>query len=1508
LSSTNPLDNWVTPELAANPGLAADVAKSPNPQLFSQPVSHAANTVTTADAIAAHANENGTQSFWSKMGAFASDKLSWFGKPLQEVQKDYKFIHSVYTNNGFLPGFIATLGVVGGGVAGGALGGTMGAALGADLAGMAERKLANLFPGYKKSLANSEDPNYKISAGRDLSNLVGETASAVGAKNVAEAFKSTDKGLWGSPGSFLSGITDAGADIYADPLSIIGRTGQLMRAGKLFKAGTLQVKYPILDSIPGVRNFIVESAATPINAEHMDALANGRGMFAGSASKKYQSALADMENIKNTAVAAENATKEEVAAGIIAAKYPKLGTTAAGRIADASVKDANDIHNYLKTTLFFGDEQGTLAGAAIVPQRTLLRAKLGEPVQDALKTNKITSGVYKTFSGYMPYSIDKVTGELSTKKFRWDAPDSASVIYRVARYGMGDAAAKEWAGQYALAVAKNDINDARVIKNRAYFESLKAAGLPDDAALVKAAKSELDKLDEPLASTQIYDVKPTGETIGDYMNTNGEMVSGGTAPHHAQEMWDIPDFFAVKKALREAGRVSKALSAARGAEGPTDLIGGLDEFLANRYTNAIFKPLALATTGFGLRVAAAEMIPAAARYGVTNMFKSTLASAAAKTNTEVIPAESKHIFAAAMSGLGLHMGIDPMVLQAGFPAFRNAKNLGLDYAARMLAPEQLDLATKLIIQNQGHILKDAVAAGHGKSASAIYNTSQAAHYTFQIHKNSALYKELPEWTTYSNTDINYLPRYAHNLNIASREAHRQNIASDFADMTYGIKKLQIEDDFDKMPAHQQYQDIRNKLIENEYNRIMATKAGNYKPYAAESKRLSRWIDQDPKAFATDRVDGTLGMLVGKDGTVLDEAALAMAGGKSLDFGKLKDLHDNNPQSLPAGVSGPILEEAPAGKNVLAKIADAGFKNVMDPIVNRLSREPLYVVHVGDAYKRMEPQIKAGLLTEDQALRIAQSQAAYSMMPQIHNVALRSQFAQLARNFLPFYFAQEQALKRAYATLKDTSIMSPAFSRGLQFYQLSEHALNDPAFMQTDDNGNKFITLPGVGYFGQAVQGALNQFGMPMVSGLPISGRGSMTSLKSVLPELATPGVSPILATSANIIGDMFPALQPVVKGTVGDIAFKKNIVSSLVPTAMDAFIPAAWLKTLISSTGISGIDFNNQFGNALAGSLAAAYYHNPNGILPDNANEYDLQAVVDRVKNNARSILMVKAAAGLLSPLAPQVSQEDLGFRDEFWKLVKATGNYGDALQMFLKEHGDRAVSYTVSKTENMVQGAKYPYVQQTVDFIKNNPQWFKTQPGNSNTAGAFWLIPQTSESANNRDVYNELLAMHLREYRAPKELLRQFYIAHGDSVIGDALTAHNNRVQQFKDSMDTYGMQQERQQWSQVMQKMQYMHPIWYANYTGSSGKQSAQEAYDALTRIFSEPNPPTHDQARQVYALMQDYQKHKANLAQYSDLGLRGGLTTYENQDWTDYLTVLAQKNPQLQPIIKSVFMKLG
>ena len=161
--------------------------------------------------------------------------------------------------------------------------------------------------------------------------------------------------------------------------------------------------------------------------------------------------------------------------------------------------------------------------------------------------------------------------------------------------------------------------------------------------------------------------------------------------------------------------------------------------------------------------------------------------------------------------------------------------------------------------------------------------------------------------------------------------------------------------------------------------------------------------------------------------------------------------------------------------------------------SNMSRQPLFFNHVKNELNSIQYAIDSKKISEEEGLRIAMTRASFAMVPQIHNTALRTQFSVLVRNYVPFYFAQEQAMRRA-GTLITTN---PAAFRQ---YQLIQQGVNDPGFVEEDSNGQKHLTIPVVGEFGSMVLNASAALGLPVVGGLPVTVTGNLESLKTVLPE------------------------------------------------------------------------------------------------------------------------------------------------------------------------------------------------------------------------------------------------------------------------------------------------------------------------------------------------------------------------------------------------------------------------
>lgn len=1447
----------ITPDLARTPGLAFDAIRSQNPDA-SIILSHTNRIASTSDAVNNNIENEDTSNFWNKVidraGKDALGSLEFLAKPIEEVKKDYKYIHSIYTNHGILQGFAASMGVVGGGVLGGLVAGPLGVAAGAGAVGALERNIFGRQKRWADSFKDSENPEYKISPGRDFSNLSAQISDALGADGVAAELKKTDVGK----GKFVSGAADFTFTVLMDPINLLGRFAYLVRSGKYLKTVPgidnvieTQVKYPLMRTIPGVKNWLEARSLRVFSANQLDDVKAGGAL--NSASRLYNRALEDIASST---------------AGEIAIKYPELGTAAAGRL--GALKSVDDVHNFLKTSLYFGELQGTLAGAGMLPSRSLLRATFSDSkVVNFLRNDGSLPGrIYKTFSGYMPYSVDKETGKLSLKSFQWDSPDAASVVYRVARFAHGDGAAKEFAGQYAEAVASGKIGVAKGIYAQTIFDTLKAAGLPDDSVLVQNAWKDIQKLSQPGVSKEIYGVGAKNGTDVSIVNTASGPRALGLDSWQAADEWSLPNYLAITRELRNLGKFSK-------------IYGKLDDFAYKAYTGGIFKPLALLTLGFGLRITASELIPTFARFGTINTFRASIAKSAAKLNYKLDKGEESHIMAAVFSSLGALTGGVPLdVTGTVWPAFREAARRGLNKAAQLTAPEQFDLATKLIIANEGHILRDAVSTGHGSDASVSYQLQDAAHAYMQTQRLK--YRDLPTYATYDAANKDYYGRLHHQLIRASNEPYKIDMSNDLLELIpegkspFKIVKGQLEID----------SKIEKELIKRETQRIKDALVGKNELRKREVKTLTRYTEQNPAEFATDRVDSFLGLIAGKDGTYRKDFVDAIANKKKFDY---KTLQLIDTRSLPIEVAG--AEVSPyIGSNAFQKIVDMGFRGFVDPVINNLVREQMYLMHVADEYVSVKNLIGKGL-TEDQALRIAQSRAVYAMLPQIHNTALRNQFAQLARNFLPFYFAQEQAMKRTFRLAKETGFGGPIFSRGLRAYQAAEHMLNDPTFIQQDDQGNRYTYLPMVGYFGESMQNVLTALGVPMVSGLPISAQGNLISLKTVLPEFQMPGVTPFVSISGNILASAFPPLRDPVKKIIGDISYGQAIT--------DALIPSAGLRTLWNT--LPQNEQNNAMQNAIFGAMQSAYFH---GQVPGpDASPMERQNFVDRIKNNARSILIVKAITNMLSPLAPRIAQEDIGMKDEWYKILKEKGNYADAILEFTGRHGDSSISYTVSRNESAVPGAYLPYTQKALDYIDNNKDLLNSPYG----AAALFLIPQEDGPGDKQTIYYEYLRQNLRLRKQPIDILNQFYINMGDHLISEPRVLHNQKVEALTAAGDTEGLKMENDSWREFMQGMQIMHPIWYADYISPDSKVNAQQIYAKLVEMRTLGNAPKGEQTDLVFKLMDDYEVHNSIIAENTSLGI-ADMTAIEKQNWETYLTNLRESEPRLRSVINSIFLKLG
>jgi hypothetical protein len=1461
------------PHIVNSPGLASDVVKSSDPINTAPVLSHAAHISATVQAAQDYAAENPNPThWWDGVVHSATKGLEVLVKPLQEVQRDYKYIHSLYTRHGIFTGLLGTLAVAGGATLGAFAGGGAGAVAGADFAAMGLRKIGGNLDEFRNSYADSENEKYKVSMGRDVANLFG-------------AHGQTDTG-WGK---FVSGAVDAGFDVSLDPLMQLGALSKAVKAGDWVAQGGARVPWAVRSV--GAQQFLESRSLKLFSADQLQSVYDaglGASALSSSAGRQYHRALNELADLS---------------AGDVVAKYPELQGLAVdlGR-----AKTAEEVHKAFMVGQFETEfmQKSALAGTALIPSRSIARGalskaseKLRQPFANTLddtvydyrnaanffiprkgidnlgqakwiaplafrplSKEAFASAVAKkvrTFSGYQPFVIDSGTLDLSTKTFDPSDPAALQGVYRVMRYSLGDKVARNVTGNYANAIASGDLGAARTIYVDGIHEMFKAAGLPNDSHLVEDLLDHMHMRGEGTISSQNYGHGfHTGDDVS--MVSDADKSAPAALWSHQTGQWSYPDFRQVKLAVRSMGSVGKTY-------------GTVDEFVAKNWTDSIFKPLALLTTGFGLRIAASELIPTFVRYGTIEVAKAKVAGAAAKMNYKIVAGEDEHIMSNAILALAGGGSLkDFLANEADAVAGKTVRKTIAKGLGKVANDDDLELASQIAIATKGHMASGSTMAGHGTDLDFAEKQKQLMHYLGQRVRAPKSVNPDGTFAQYSAHNNDFDIHWMLANQKASQNVAAQSIAQDVLRL---VKSGKTQDE-----AWAEASKLEEARIVGVDPLTGALLDPANDLYTNERMMLSRYTAQDSSNFAFARTDDLRNTVTGGDGTFHEELLTKIA---NREKASLKELADIDSAAKPASVIGPELADY-IGPNVMNRIIQGGFKKVIDPIVGGLSRQPLFFLHTKEAMRFYRPMIDAGKISEETGLRLAMTRASHAMLPQIHNIALRTQFSVLARNFLPFYFAQEQATKRYIKLAADNP-------EAFRAYQLVEHALNDPGFIQKDDQGNKFVTLPFVGEIGAGVMNAAAKLGLPVVGNLPITVRGDTSSLKTVLPEFNAPGTSPFVNIAANSLAALFPSLSRPVKTVIGSRGFSSSVIDSLIPSA-----PArAWFKALNAN------EQDSSFHSAMLSALAAANYHNQ---LPDeNASPAEKQAFLDRIKNNARSILVIKGLLGTVSPLSPQVSQEDPKLRDEFYKLVQSKNDYPAALHEFLGKHGNDAISYTVARSEGIIKGATIPYTDQAINWLQDNEALLKSK----HAVGAAFLVPQEPGLTGDKQaIYDEVLKMHLRQKRTPQEFMNSIYTSAGNNEYFSNKKIHDDAVVAAGDNKAQ--VDAENANWSEWVSNFKLMNPIWADDFQSPEKRSIATRAVADLQVLFQNGQAPKTEQSKLVYNLLQDYSKHEETKNIIRGYRVKTTLSD-ENANWDAYLNSLSQTEPRLTTIINGVFRRL-
>lgn len=1132
-------------------------------------------------------------------------------------------------------------------------------------------------------------------------------------------------------------------------------------------------------------------------------------------------------------------------------KYPKFEQIA---------RDLANLHGADEVTEFFRQNLGTAEFlskySGELPNLPLTRVPF-KAAQEFMRTySGPGSAVARVFT-LLPSDFDKEMLSYSSSDFDPTSQAAAKSIYRVLRFGQSHEVAQDVADAFA---ATDHLPTKKDIYTNALSALFKAKGLePGDKMydeFVQAMENTTPVLGGPEA---VFGTDAAGRNLSLIATDHGD--NAVAIFENQKGRWAMPDFMELTRASRAQGKI-------------TNLLGEADDAFYQHWTQAVFKQGALLTGGFALRIAAAEAIPAAFREGFLNLIRNSA---------------------------GLHLGAAASEEEVGNIA---AAVHAMTRKMLHISDEDIDLFSRSTIAMGGDKLPAGLNAdAHGAQGVSFLDSPEGNKVTLL---QRALGK-VPPSHSYGDQFgiIGAGPDHADAWQIAQREAAKSELGRKAAETL----NMQLAAGRSLQEATQASTDAVRNLLDSKSEKWLA---GFERHFTSSTEGVEP--HEDWGRIVTDTVKGLVGNP--HDSEFINRDLLAhLADGEAAPLDKLQAVAAADQPLVKNRIAKPDIPEGP-----ISRIAQLGYQHVIDPIINTLSREPLFATELKRQYGPLQNLIDDGILSEDEALRFAQMRAVVNVTPFIHNPLERSQFANLARNFMPFYFAQTQAYRRVGRLLADDP---GAFRK----FQLSSSALHDLGAVTTDDNGQPQFVYPGGGFLAHASLGALGMLGFQVAGSSPVAFSGNIQSLNSVFPfnedgggvgiGPVTAKLGPIVSIPMHAVETLFPEVGvPLANKVLGPVGAAGGFYDQLIPNTP--------LRNLAKAAGIlpSGAkDYQNvtiQITQALAFRQQQAMDkwvkagHQPTdkghpSIVPLASDSPMVrQRFVNRVKNQARILLYLKAGLSAVVPAAPAVTANDLGLAAEIRTLIASKGPDGKPLGLsgamteFLARHPD-ATPYTVFGSASDTAGAYLPANKPAQDFIDKHLDTLSKYP-----YGGVWLVPQTS-APYSQEVYQEQLAMALRYKKAPEEFVKDMYIAQGNNQF------YNQDLPDYKKQLaavegDPVATSNLKSQFNTYIETvLGPQNPVWWDDFKSADREHERTLAVQQLQSIFQNGDAPPGPQTTAIKGLLESYRDYNAQKIAGRQDSWSAQQRDELKTNWQAYMDSLAVQKPELAPVIFKVFRSL-
>jgi hypothetical protein len=598
---------------------------------------------------------------------------------------------------------------------------------------------------------------------------------------------------------------------------------------------------------------------------------------------------------------------------------------------------------------------------------------------------------------------------------------------------------------------------------------------------------------------------------------------------------------------------------------------------------------------------------------------------------------------------------------------------------------------------------------------------------------------------------------------------------------------------------------------------------------------------------------------------------------SLDFGGPQDFLDNL-----IGYLGDDFVRAPG---VAARLGNIGSPMLEDLVKNMTDKD----WKILSDYRAMRNK----LVEESSA--VAAEAAIRDTLPYVDSHEIRSQFADWGRGYMPFWYAEENFIKRwAKILAMDNGLNGLNFLRKTH---MTYTGLRHVGFIRRDSNGTDYFIYPGSELFVEAIA-RVSGVNPKTLSHFLESRTDRM--LPGIGSDFGRPSFGPFAILPVKFFTWMVPQIDPTgttdrpmkefERSFLGDVGLNRTIWQTLIP------------KTVLTTLEATGAFKRNSFDMSLDERLmssqnsAIAYMEasgiksdsNPDGMaLPDAATVEERDEYLRDAREFAKAGFIAQMLAGWIvpGPVSQNVGVESENIIDfltggvnkspdellakDYITLVKDLGIEDGTIafmNLYRRENGAfnsqvlfNPLAFTVGATES-VSGAPLPSTEDAVKFYLNNQEAYDQWP----YAGP-WLLPQDQEGdARSKWAYDQTVIAGLRTYRGTsKDFLTELKFKEAALVYFDETRKYDQAIEAATFAGNTAAKKQIETFKKVFVDNFKAAHPYFAQELQSEKARTRRLQIVSEMTILINDPDfpgqsVPHFEGIKEITLAYQDYKNY--------------------------------------------------